>query len=444
MKREYLEMDVYDALQERFDYIFSEFDNIYVSFSGGKDSGLLVNLVVDYCRRNKVKRKIGVFHQDFEAQYSMTTQYVDEVFEKNLDYIEPYWVCLPMETRTALSSYEMYWYPWDDEKEDIWVRPMPDKPYVVNLNNNPIFLYKYKMPQYELSKQFGRWYRKAHGNKKTICLLGVRADESLHRYSSILNKKYGYEGECWISKMFKDVWCGSPLYDWTVKDVWTANYRFHYPYNKIYDLYYKAGLNPEQMRVASPFNDCAKESLNLYRVIEPETWAKLVGRVRGANFAAIYSRTSVMGYRSIKLPEGYTWKDYTMFLLDTLPVKVRNNYVRKFNTSIKFWHKTGGGLSEEAIAELEECGYHIKRNGVSNYTLNKKSRIVFVGPIPDHTDDIKHTKDIPSWKRMCFCILKNDHICRTMGFSLSRQQQMQVNALKEKYKKWEDSSHGVS
>ena len=36
-------------------------------------------------------------------------------------HVELYWICLPMATRTALSSYEMYWYPWDDKKADSWV-----------------------------------------------------------------------------------------------------------------------------------------------------------------------------------------------------------------------------------------------------------------------------------------------------------------------------------
>ena len=87
------------------------------------------------------------------------------------------------------------------------------------------------------------------------------------------------------------------------------------------------------------------------------------------------------------------------------------------------------------IRELEEHGYNIRRNGVSNYTVMKNSRIVFIGKIPDHTDDIKSTKDIPSWKRMCFCILKNDHLCRFMGFGLTRQQQKLVDVLKKKYSK---------
>lgn len=436
--REYLEKSVYDAFKERLDFLFEEFDNIYISFSGGKDSGLLLNMVLDYQRERYPQKRIGVFHQDFEAQYTVTTEYVERTFERIKDEVEPYWVCLPMATRTALSSYQMYWYPWDDTKQECWVREMPRKDYVVNLENNPITTYHYRMHQEDLAKQFGRWYRKLHGNKKTVCLLGMRADESLQRYSGFLNKKYGYKGECWISQTFKEVWCASPLYDWSSEDIWRANYLFEYDYNHLYDLYHMAGLKVSQMRVASPFNDYSKDALNLYRVIDPEIWVKLVGRVQGANFASIYGRTKAMGYRNVTLPEGHTCKSYTMFLLDTLPARLRNNYVKKFNTSIEFWHKTGGGLDEETIRELEEHGYQIRRNGVSNYTLNKKSRVIFMGSIPDHTDDIKSTKDIPSWKRMCYCILKNDHLCRFMGFGMSKQQQSYTDTIRRKYKSIEE------
>lgn len=443
MVKEYLEQNVWEALKERLRFLFEEFDNIYISFSGGKDSGLLLNILMDFRRRYFPWKNVGVFHQDFEAQYTVTTEYVERTFERYQDEAELYWVCLPMATRTALSSYEMYWYPWDDTKKEQWVREMPKKDYVIHMENNPMTTYRYRMPQEDLAKQFGRWYRISHGGKRTVCLLGMRADESLQRYSGFLNKKYGYKEECWISRQFKDVWCASPMYDWTVEDVWHANSVLGYDYNRLYDLYYMVGLKVSQMRVASPFNDYSKDSLNLYRVIDPKIWVKLVGRVRGVNFACIYGRTKAMGYRNITLPEGYTWKEYTMFLLDTLPTKLRNNYVSKFNTSIEFWHKTGGGLDEEAIQELEERGYQIRRNGVSNYTLNKKSRIIFLERIPDDTDDIKSTKDIPSWKRMCYCILKNDHICRFMGFGMNRHQQKRIDAIRKKYKSIEEMNYGA-
>lgn len=437
MKREYLSKNVFEALQERFHFLFNEFDNIFISFSGGKDSGLLLNLLLDFRKKYYPNKTIGVFHQDFEAQYSVTTEYIEKTFSRleKEENVELYWVCLPMATRTALSSYEMYWYPWDDTKEEIWVRPMPKHPYVIHLENNPITTYHYKMHQEDLAKQFGRWYRLSHENKKTVCLLGMRSDESLQRYSGILNKKYGYKDTCWISNQFKDVWCASPLYDWSTGDVWHANYSFGYEYNRLYDLYYMAGLKPDQMRVASPFNDYAKDSLNLYRVIDPKIWVKLVGRVQGANFTAIYARTKAMGYKNLTLPEGHTWESYTHFLLSTLPPRLRNNYIQKFKSSIRFWHNVGGGLEEDTIKELEDHGYAIARNGVSNYTLMKRSRIIFLGKIPDNTDDIKTSKDIPSWKRMCFCILKNDHICRFMGFGITREQQKNINFLKEKYSK---------
>ena len=81
MMREYMEQNVYEALQERLRFIFEEFDNIYVSFSGGKDSGLLLNLVLDYKRKYAPERVVGIFHQDFEAQYTVTTEYVERPFE---------------------------------------------------------------------------------------------------------------------------------------------------------------------------------------------------------------------------------------------------------------------------------------------------------------------------------------------------------------------------
>ena len=106
---------------------------------------------------------------------------------------------------------------------------------------------------------------------------------------------------------------------------------------------------------------------------------------------------------------------------------------RSFKTSIKFWHETGGGLSEETILELISKGYKIRRNGVSNYTLDKKSRVIFTENIPDHTDNIITTKDIPSWKRMCICILKNDHACKSMGFAETKVQRERIEKIRKKY-----------
>lgn len=79
--KRYLDSNVYEALLERFRFIFQEFDSIYISFCGGKDSGLLLYLLLDFRVRNYPDKTIGIFHQDFEAQYSATTRYVEETFQ---------------------------------------------------------------------------------------------------------------------------------------------------------------------------------------------------------------------------------------------------------------------------------------------------------------------------------------------------------------------------
>ena len=433
MEKIYQSKSVYDALIERLDYVFAEFENIYVSFSGGKDSGTLYQLILMYMSERGIDRPIGLMHQDFEAQYEKTTEFVTRVFDAVPAFIEPFWICLPMGSKTNLSNYELYWYPWDPDKEDIWVRPMPQRPEIINIDTNPFDFYKYKMLQEDVYKQFGRWYKAHCGGGKTIGLIGMRSNESLQRYSAIVNKRHRYKEQHWITQQFKDVYTASPLYDWETEDIWTAVGRFDMDYNRLYDLMYRAGVPLSDMRVASPFNEWAAQSLNLYRIIEPETWAKLVGRVQGANFGAIYGNTKALGYREVTLPSGHTWKSYTEFLLSTLPEHVRDQYLEKFKTSLEFWAKTGGGFAPDVIAEIEECGYRIRRNGISNFTKDGKERIVFEQDVPDHTDDVKSTIDIPSWKRMCYCILKNDHLCRFMGFGPTKQQQAQIEAIKKKY-----------
>ena len=64
MKKEYINMN---ALQKRFEFLFQEFKNIYISFSGGKDSGVLLNLLLDYRNKYASDRVIGVFHHNMTA-----------------------------------------------------------------------------------------------------------------------------------------------------------------------------------------------------------------------------------------------------------------------------------------------------------------------------------------------------------------------------------------
>lgn len=184
------------------------------------------------------------------------------------------------------------------------------------------------------------------------------------------------------------------------------------------------------MRVASPFNDWAIGSLKLYRAIEPHVWGKMVGRVNGANFAAIYGGTNAVGWKNVKLPPGHTWKSYVTFLLRTLPDETRKTYEEKFTTSIEFWAKKGGVLSNETIAELQAMNIQVNVRGKTNYKTDKVA--VTFDEYPDDWDG-SDFQLVPSYKRMAVCILKNDHLCKYMGFSQTKREMEKRKAAIEKY-----------
>lgn len=188
------------------------------------------------------------------------------------------------------------------------------------------------MWDYELQERFAKWIHEKNKAKRTACLVGIRTDESLNRWRAIHSdkNKNKFQDLDWTLEMYKNVYNAYPVFDWKADDVWIANYKMKWDYNKLYDLFYKAGLSISQMRVASPFNDCAIESLKLYKVIDPHNWGKMIGRTSGVNFAGLYGGTTAMGWRSIKLPKGHTWKSYLEFLLTTLPSETAENYKKNF------------------------------------------------------------------------------------------------------------------
>lgn len=427
--KNYLDINVYEATQKRLKYIFDEFDNILVAFSGGKDSGVLLNLAYEYAEKNHQLNKLGMYFLDYEAQYQETIKYVDKLFAK-FSNIKRYWLCLPNSVPSATSMSTGTWIPWDRSTKDIWVRKMPDYPFVINESNVP-WNYKVGTSDYQAQEDFTKWFSSKHG--KTAVLIGIRTDESYDRYRAIKsqNKVNSYKGKEYLVKKDDITVNAYPLYDWSVKDIWICNGKEAFPYNKIYDLYYLAGMPINQMRVASPFLSEGLSDLHYYQIIEPDTWAKMLGRVNGVNFASIYGKTTAMGGKNIKLPKGMTWKSYLKFLLSTLPEQTRKDYQRIFKTSIEFWDKRGGVLDDETIKELQDAGIPLEIKGKTNYKTDKKA--VAFHQYPDDAP-VKNFKAVPSYKRMCITIMKNDHTAKYMGFARTKAQQEKRKKAIEKYR----------
>lgn len=76
----------------------------------------------------------------------------------------------------------------------------------------------------------------------------------------------------------------------------------------------------------------------------------------------------------------------------------------------------GGALSIEIVDLLKEAGVSFQDLGKSqnNRKYNSEYRWIKFEEYPDEVP-IKQTRLVPSYKRMCIMILKNDISCRYMG-----------------------------
>ena len=386
--KQYQQINVYDAACLRFDYIYRNFEKVCISFSNGKDSGVLLNLAIEAAKRHG-KLPVNVLYIDMEAQYRHAIEFTHRMFSR--EEVTGWWVCLPIHLRNAVSQIQPYWIPWEQDKRDAWVREYPDNPHVVT-DTEYFPFFRYGMEFEEFVPEFAKWFSQG---KKTACCVGIRSDESLNRFRTIVSEsKITFDGHKWTTKLFpKDqdsqIYNCYPIYDWRCEDIWRANGKFGWDYNRIYDIMHLAGVSIYKMRLCQPDGDDQRQGLYLFKILEPETWAKVVNRVEGANFGNRYTendRTTLGNYK-VNLPEGHTYESYAKFLLDTMPPYLADHYRKKIDRFVSWWEKEG------------------------------------VTSIPDYADiKLESAKKIPSWRRVCKVLLKNDYWCKGLSFSQTKKE----------------------
>lgn len=399
MKRTYLKTNVHDESIKRISNVFDEFENIYVSFSGGKDSTVMLHLVMDEAiKRN---RKVWVLFIDWECQYNLTINHIQGMYDKYKENIIPYWLCIPLLSDNSCSQFEPYWLSWDEEKKEVWAREKQE----ISIKDPSIFdFYTPKMTFEEFITKFSYWYAKW---EKTAAFVWIRTVESLNRYRAIARwDKNMYKDLNYSTNVLWEAYNFYPIYDWTVDDIWTYTGKFKKEYNKIYDRMYQAGLTISQMRVDEPYGDKTRRSLWLYKVIEPETWTKVVARVSGVNYAWLYWNTkwNILGQMKISLPKWHTWKSFAEFLLKTMPTRTAEHYKNKFAVYIK-WH----------------------------------SKKWYPDGIPDSWDYALEQKGlIPSWRMICKTLLRNDYWCRGLWFWITKSScyEKYLERIKSKREEW--------
>ncbi|MEK6809210.1 MAG: DUF3440 domain-containing protein [Nanoarchaeota archaeon] len=382
---------------ERIESVFDDFENVYFSFSAGKDSGVMVQMALEIAKK-KNRLPLNVLFIDLEAQYKATIDHATEILLR--DDIKAYWICLPMNLRNAVSAFQPQWICWDPKEKGKWVREMPTYDCVIN-DEKYFPFFRFGMEFEEFIVEFAKWLKSKNDDKKTACMVAIRADESLNRFRTIKSmKKTRYKNLGYSTKLDEGIYNFYPLYDWKTEDIWTVIGKFGWPYNKIYDFMYMQGKSIHESRICQPYGDDQRKGLDLFRKCEPETWARVVNRVSGSNFGNIYCNSFLLGNRKIILPEGHTWKSYAEFLLDTMPKYEAEWYKGKFKVFFEWWEKHG-------------------------YAIDK---------VPDKADPkLEAHKKFPSWRRIVKCIMKNDKLCKSLSFGQTKYQYNKYMQLREMY-----------
>lgn len=392
MGKKYLEKNVLEAAIERLEIIFNEFENVYISVSGGKDSSVMVQLANIVAKR--LNKKFDVLYIDFEAQYTHTIEHVYEL--KKLSQIRDFYhIALPMALRNAVSVLQPKWICWEEESKDLWVRPMPED--AININNCPFEWFKKGEEFEDFIIQFADWYQKKWGTK-VACGVGIRTDESLNRFRTIAfqDHKVTYKDYNWTTKIkvnekHIEVYNFYPLYDWKAEDIWGAVSKLDLKYNQIYELMYKNGLSIYEQRLCQPYGDDQKNGLDQFKALEYDTWGKVLNRVNGVNFGNIYCKTTALGNIKSSKPNFMSWQEYTVFLLESIGIYNRDLMLHYYKKIKKFmiWYKNKYGVDISDIPEIAE----------------KK---------------LENQKKAISWRRIARALEKNDFYMKRLSFAQTK------------------------
>lgn len=403
MGKVYVVKNVYDATIERLEKIFSENFAVYFSFSGGKDSSVMLQLANLVAK--KKNKKFDVLFIDLEGNYKYTIEHVKEL--RNLSQIDEfYWVCLPLVLRNSVSQLSTHWLCWDKRQKEFWIRDMPKD--CINEEN---YLSKYGWDFFISGMQFetfivsfAKWYQKKH-DKPVMCGVAIRTNESFNRFRAIVSLRKEKWKDCnWTTRVQTPwnlpIYNFYPIYDWETRDIWIAVSKFDLKYNKLYELLYKSGLSIHEARICQPYGDDQRKGLNQFKAIEPETWSKLLIRVGGVNFGNIYAKSLALGYMKLEKPSHLTWQEYTIFLLESIGIKnydLMIHYARKIERFIE-WYEVKKGMP---MRDFE----------------------------PKH---LESQKKIASWRRCAKMILKNDYYGRGLSFSQTKRDDAELKAMLEK------------
>ncbi len=299
----YLKQTVLEAALDRIRWLFDEFPNVIVNFSGGKDSTVTLNLALQVAEE-KGRLPLKVAFIDQEAEWQTVIDYVREIMAD--PRIEPQWFQVPIKLFNAASADDEWLMCWEPGKEDQWMRPKEPN----SIQTNPYGTDRF-------ADLFDKQLRHDYPREKVVRLAGVRASESPARLKGLTSFET-YKGETWGKKVDprRGHFVMYPLYDWRDSDIWKAIHEHGWAYCPLYDYYFQHGVPIQNMRVSNLHHETAVKNLFYLQEIEGDTWERLTRRLNGINTVK-HMRDDFFIPR--ELPWMFeSWGEYRDYLLEHL------------------------------------------------------------------------------------------------------------------------------
>lgn len=302
VKRCKADIDVVKAAEIRIINVFNNGLPVYMSFSGGKDSLCLAQIVMSLIQQGKINPKqLTVQFIDEEAIFPCIEKTVIAWRKKFMLVGANFeWFCIEVKHFNCFNelSNDESFICWDRFKKDVWVRQPP----------------KFAIREHPLLKPRKDAYQDFLPRicNDGITIVGIRTAESVQRLQNIaLMTKVGRN--CTNKKQI------FPIYDWSNNDVWLYLKQQKVEIPEIYLYLWQSGTGKGQLRVSQFFSIDTAKSLVKMNEYYPDLMERVIRREPNAYLAALYWDSEMFGRktRTRKELEGNSQskKDYKAELL---------------------------------------------------------------------------------------------------------------------------------
>ena len=276
--------------------VFSNGLPVYMSFSGGKDSICMADIVYKLIERKEINpEQLTVIFIDEEAIYDCVIEMTKRWRKKFLMAGAQFrWYCLPVKQVSCFNQLtnDESWITWEPGKENCWVRQPPsfairNSPYLKGIGKEN---YQEFLPKV---------------TKDGIMMTGVRASESIQRLQYMACLNLGRQGITGTNTIY-------PIYDWRDNDIWKYIYDNHLDIPDAYMWLYSCGVNRRALRISNFFGIDSLQGMRHIAETDPQLWARIERREPNAYMTLLYwdSEMYKRSTRTRQKNEGEKEKDY--------------------------------------------------------------------------------------------------------------------------------------